>query len=382
MSRCQRRARAPTGFALVLGAGGGFGFERSTGLHVLGARSSGTASRTSYCGSVWLCELLRSQARDTNNPGAQMDLGPEDILLLISRDPEKTARRLSKVKARREAEARKKVAEDASRLLRSANARFRKAERSGDVAEAARLRLEGEERLKDLAAVDPAAWPWARWMYAVRDRDVLVPDGGQAPVYQGLRVGAPSPWNPEKLQLLVFGRVRGTEIGLREAGTANWSLQKLEQVANLFLAPEHLDPPWPADEEEASLRAAEVRVEHALRYGGNWTALSWTLADDAWLARAWAKLGRLVVTRMAAATSWYAEQQRVPVVGTLGLRVARGGQIRDGEVLPPTLAGWARFLELAPGSGVRFTELDEAGVYWFDRRIPRDLLVAAAEAAK
>jgi hypothetical protein len=121
-----------------------------------------------------------------------MDLGPEDILLLISRDPEKTSRRLSEVKARREAEARKKVAEDASRLLRSANARFRKAERSSDVAEAARLRLEGEERLKDLAAVDPAAWPWARWMYAVRDRDVLVPDGGQAPVYEGLRVGAQS----------------------------------------------------------------------------------------------------------------------------------------------------------------------------------------------
>jgi hypothetical protein len=311
-----------------------------------------------------------------------MDLGPEDILLLISRDPEKTSRRLSEVKARREAEARKKVAEDASRLLRSANARFRKAERSSDVAEAARLRLEGEERLKDLAAVDPAAWPWARWMYAVRDRDVLVPDGGQAPVYEGLRVGAPSPWNPEKLQLLAFGRVRGTEIGLRESGTANWSLQKLDQVANLFLAPEHLDPAWPADEEEASLRAAEVRVEHALRHGGNWTALSWTFADDAWLTRAWAKHGRLVVTRMAATTSWYAEQQRVPVVGPLGLRIARGGQIRDGEVLPPTLAGWARFLELAPGSAVRFTELDEAGVYWFDRRIPRDLLVAAAEAAK
>jgi hypothetical protein len=36
----------------------------------------------------WMTELLKSQSRDTNNPGAQMDLGPEDILLLISRDPE------------------------------------------------------------------------------------------------------------------------------------------------------------------------------------------------------------------------------------------------------------------------------------------------------
>jgi hypothetical protein len=104
-----------------------------------------------------MTELLKSQSRDTNNPGAQMDLGPEDIPLLISRDPEKTARRLAEVRARREAEARKKVAEDASKLLRSANARYRKAERTEDPTEAARLRLEGEDRLKDLANVDPSA---------------------------------------------------------------------------------------------------------------------------------------------------------------------------------------------------------------------------------
>jgi hypothetical protein len=49
-----------------------------------------------------------------------MELGPENIPLLISRDPEKTARRLAEVKARREAETKKKVAEDAARLLRGA----------------------------------------------------------------------------------------------------------------------------------------------------------------------------------------------------------------------------------------------------------------------
>lgn len=64
MSRCHLRARAPTGFARAFEAGGGFGFERSTGLHVLGARSSGTASRTSYCGSVWLCEVVVAQTED------------------------------------------------------------------------------------------------------------------------------------------------------------------------------------------------------------------------------------------------------------------------------------------------------------------------------
>ncbi|HNC98481.1 MAG TPA: helicase-related protein, partial [Myxococcota bacterium] len=42
----------------------------------------------------WMTQLLKSQDRDTNNPGAQMDLGPEEILLLISRDPEKTRAQL------------------------------------------------------------------------------------------------------------------------------------------------------------------------------------------------------------------------------------------------------------------------------------------------
>jgi hypothetical protein len=104
----------------------------------------------------WMTELLKSQERATNNPGAQMELGPEEILLLVSRDPSKTAARLAEVKARREAESRAKVARDGARLLRSINARLRKAERTEEPTEAARLRAEADDRLKDLARIDPA----------------------------------------------------------------------------------------------------------------------------------------------------------------------------------------------------------------------------------
>jgi hypothetical protein len=55
-------------------------------------------------------------------------------------------------------------------------------------------------------------------------------------------------------------------------------------------------------------------------------------------------------------------------------------------VIPPTLAGWRDFLALAPASGLKFGELEQAGLYWWDRRIPRTLLSAArddsAQAAK
>jgi superfamily II DNA or RNA helicase len=318
----------------------------------------------------WMTELLKSQARDTNNPGAQMELGPEEILLLVSRDPDKTAKRLADVRARREEEARKKVAEDAARMLRGANARFRKAERTGDPTEAARLRLEGEERLKDLARVDPAAWPWARWMYAVRDTEVLVPGGGEAPVFEGLRVALPSPWNPEKSQHVEFGRVKGEAIGVRESGTATWVEQGLEKVAALGIRPEHLDQPWPVEEAASGV---QVRLESVLRYSGSWPALGWSWASDAWLERVWTQHGEDIVRRLAAATSWYAEQQRVPLVRG-ALRVGRGVQLGQGAVLPPTLAGWRRFLALAPASGLRFGEIEEMALYWWDRKLPRDLL--------
>lgn len=329
----------------------------------------------------WMTELIRSQARDTNNPGAQMELGPEEILLLISRDPEKTARRLAEVRARREADARKKVAEDAARMLRGANARFRKAERAEDPAEAARLRQEGEERLKDLATVDPSAWPWATGMYGVRERDVLIPTGGEAPVHEGLRVGVPSPYNPDRIDYLEFGRIKDLAIGVREAGTAVWSEHTVDKVAAMGLAPEHVDAEFPEDEEARTDAAVALRIDQALRYGGNWTALGWTWASDAWLARTWARFGDKVVERLGQASSWYAGQQHVPALKAGGLAILQGAALRGSDVvvLPPTLAGWRDFLAMAPASGLKFGELEQAGLYWWDRRIPRTLLSAARE---
>jgi hypothetical protein len=330
----------------------------------------------------WMTELLRSQARDTNNPGAQMDLGPEEILLLISRDPEKTAKRLAEVKARREAEAKKKVAEDASRLLRSANARFRKAARTKDPSEAARLRLEAEARLEDLTQVDPAAWPWAKWMYAVRSSDMLVPIDGGAPVFEGLRIGRPNPWNPSRTDFAEFGRVVGTSVGVREVGSATWTPQTMEQVSALNLEPGHLEPEWPEDP-----RADQAIVEHIdqqLRYGGSFASLSWKLATDPWLTKVWQQHGSRIVKHLARARSWYAQNQKVPALVKGKLRIAQGAVLESSEVvvLPPTEAGWQSYLELAPASEMKFTELDQAGEYWWERRIPRDLLSKARTEAE
>jgi len=306
-----------------------------------------------------------------------MEMGPEELLLLISRDPEKTRQRLLTIKAKKEAESKAKAAQDAARLLRSINARFRKAERATDPEEARRLRLEAEERLGDLARVDADAWPWLKHSMVVRTREVLVPEAGM-PVYEGLKVGVPAKWNPERVEHAEFGRIDGVTVGVREAGAAGWSSVGLDRVAALDAQPEHLLLPWPESDEPAVERDLEARIG---RLYGDWKDLGWRFASTAFVERWWPRVAHRVVEKLAGAAGWYARQQKVPALVGGRLAVVGGPDLRRAEVLPPTEAGWRRLLELAPESGLKWTELAEAGEYWWARKIPRDLLARAESAA-
>ncbi len=326
----------------------------------------------------WMTELLRSQARDTNNPGAQMEMGPEELLLLISRDPEKTRQRLTAIRAKKQAEARAKAGEDASRLLRSINARFRKAERAADPLDAKRLRLEAEDRLADLSGVDAEAWPWLELAIIVRERELLVPMTGAMPVFAGLRVGVPAKWNPERVEHAEFGRITGTSIGVREAGGAGWTLVDMDRVASLGVEPEHLALPWPESDEPGVAADLEARIQ---RLYGDWRDLGWASASQTFVQKWWPRVAHQVVEKLAGSAGWYARQQKVPVLVAGALRVAGGDALRRGEVLPPTELGWRRFLELAPSSGLKWSELAEAGEYWWNNKLPRDVLSATKGAA-
>ena len=124
---------------------------------------------------------------------------------------------------------------------------------------------------------------------------------------------------------------------------------------------------WPIDEDAQTERAVTAHVASQLRYSGSWPSLGWTLASDAWLHVVWMRHGPQIVEAMAKASSWYAQQQKVPVVIDGSLRIASGAHLRGAVVLEPTLAGWQHFFELAPDSGLKFTELAQAGEYWWDR---------------
>ncbi len=331
----------------------------------------------------WMTQLLKSQDRDTNNPGAQMDIGPEETLLLISRDPEKTRVRLQEVKIRREAEAKAKVALEASRLLRSINARYRQAERSRDATESARLRGEAEARLKDLARTSPDAWPWMAQAEIVRERPVLVPDGG-GPIYEGLRLAIPSTWDKDRADHVEVGRPsREGGIGLRLAGSAQWTAAESKDDRLKALLPGNYNAGWSPTDEQDTLRDLQSRADRVLRQGGQIESLGWHLAPDAWVTRIWVQGGTVVLDALAKVPSYARSLVKIPALGLDGLRVVTGQQalaVPD-QVLPPTELGWRSYLSAAPAANLTFTQLQEVGRYWWNRTIPRDLLAATKDAA-
>jgi hypothetical protein len=315
----------------------------------------------------WMAALIESQARDTNNPGAQLELGPEEVLVLISRDPAATQRRPAEVRAKAEAAARAKVAEEAVRLLRSANTRFRQAEMKADPVEAARLRLEAEERIDDLQRVDPVAWPFAKLAYQARDHDLSWI--GQAPVWSGLRLALEVPGSgrryieigeTERASMLVLGR---------QAGMGQWgTLPK-----DLRIEPAAYDPAdWPADDDERT----QAYLQRA------WlTRKELRLAGEAWLDRWWPTIEPRL--RQNLQQAFYDRPELTPTANGQ-LYLDRSGRF-SAPLLLWTTSAWKRFVELGR-AGIearRFTwaELDTAAQGWWGRRFPRGISAEATDHA-
>jgi hypothetical protein len=331
----------------------------------------------------WLGELIKSQVRETNNPAAQQQLTPEDILLMISRNKEKTKKLLEEKRKRQAEEARARVAKEAGRIFRQAAGRFHDARLSADPEKAARLRDEGEQRLADLEQVSHDAWPWAPWMYTVRDTDVIVPENGGAPVYEGLRLARPRAGAPGELDFLEFGQIVSTEegekIGLRAAGSPGWQLVSYTgTLGGSPITPADLPrdggPMWPDDDDARTAAAIAKTLDEAIRYG-TFETLRWRGASDAWLEKWWPRFAERITEGLAASFRGV----KVPVVDDEGLAIGSGREIRGSVVLPPTRAGWQQYLELAPKSGESYTTLREMGLEWWDRKIPPNLLKEAKE---
>jgi hypothetical protein len=114
------------------------------------------------------------------------------------------------------------------------------------------------------------------------------------------------------------------------------------------------------------------------RYGARdtWKDLGWVHASDAFVEKAWGRFGGDVIDAMRRA-GWSATELKIPVLTGGSMSIGITGPFD--AVLPPTNTGWEEFLRLGPGSNAKWGELEEAGLFWWGRKIPRDLLAAARE---
>jgi hypothetical protein len=218
-------------------------------------------------------------------------------------------------------------------------------------------------------------------MYAVRDTEYIVPEDGSAPLYEGLRVSWPRAGNAELFDHLEFGRVISEAdadyIGRRAPGSGAWEMVKGMAQLRPENYPHESSPTWPADDDALTEAAIDRKIAATVERGKFFEDLQWEGASDAWLVRWWPRFAERIARAIAGST----RQEVVPVVvdGKLSLRSGEG--VLAGELLPPTRAGWERYLELAPASGHKFTELLDIGRFWWVRRIPQRLLSAEEQAA-
>ncbi|MFS8065297.1 MAG: SNF2-related protein [Byssovorax sp.] len=335
----------------------------------------------------WISSLLEGEDKDTNNPAAQSTLSRKELLVLISRDPEKTRLRLEAAEAEREEERKKKIAKSATDTLRAVANRFDRARTERDSTLAAEYLSVAKQKLASLAKVPPEVWPWAGWAMAAEQSPMLVPKEG-GPVYEGLRVAMPRVLDHSVIEFAEFGRIDGTTLGTRVAGAAHWEEIGMDQVVQLHLEPqmrvaEGSGPSWPTDDQAGVDKAMQDKWLPRFRHGAGaaeaWKALGWKRAPDSFVEAQWSRWGDEVARAMALTGSWAANLQ-VPAIR--GGRLVLGLTPPPSSVLPPTLAGWRRFLEMAPLSGEKFSVLEDAGLWWFGRRIPRNLLVVADDAPR
>lgn len=322
----------------------------------------------------WMTDLLHSQKRDTNNPGAQSDMGPEEILYLISRDPEATRARLEAVKAKMEEEARLKEGQEAARLLKSAYDRFRRAEVLGrsDPQEAAVLRANAEERLADLVHVRAESWPWLALAGEVRERRCainqfypfdVVPDKSRWLLTD--QVG-----NPLYVEALV------DELG--DIKIRQWDRVELKPVGKnastnrdgFSVTPAQYEPgTWPANEGAGMV----MWVNNA-----KWQ--TWAPFPTSWWDRWWPVVGEAILANAVG----YHPQWRLSLVpyvlpdGSLG-QLTVGGLNPSGipRVIPPTSAGWAQLLDVALKTPrLRWTEANRIAQAWWGQEFPKGHLTS------
>ena len=319
----------------------------------------------------WLGALLEGSDAIAN-PGAQLELGPEEVLLLISRTPEETRRKLDAIRAKAEEKRRREETERAYKLLASAAGQLAEARDSTSERRTERLRMGAEAAFDALGRVESDIWPWHGVIAEARRRRVseILSRTGCPPLFPGAWVRLDGKWY--EVGRLGWDRTERA-IWLREPASSTWTMHKAGATAGA--RPDDVVMRRPAEVAD-DWRSGVIRLVESTVYNPyrGWPAMGWSHAAPAWLREAWLVAGESVAEQ-ARRSIYYgsAPESRYPydVDGAIHIQ-RRGGAIPAGAVLlAPTDEGWRRWLDLAVGEDQSFELRAEAARWWWGRGLRR-----------
>ena len=355
-------------------------------FYLLSERSMDAVRFSMILGKLgWMKDILKSADRETNNPGAQAEMNPEELLLYLARDPEQARAAIEQQKKMLVEETRQRVRRQAWTSLRGLLMRAQSLARVTDEMQRTQIHNEMEELRGYLTQVPPETWPW-----------FFLADLAQA--------GTPMLFGPDwalpqggtifrEAQGVELGEVRGDFIGVRFFGDFRWhglSVEKLatgepgsvySRMKDLLgsLGPEDLRyavAVWNRSEDEQALalglRSAIDRVR-----SGDFDALGLDLASPRWRTWLWEHYRLALLDALGGAPASLAF--RVPIAPGAArppLQLVSGAELRSrlSDVLPLDPSHFTNYVDLAPTSGYKWAELNATSLAWWGRPFPRGIL--------
>lgn len=318
--------------------------------------------------------------------------------------PETRAKMLEQREARQkreEAERAERIRKQASKALREVDDLFRRADRESDPTLAGELRAEADAVLEALLSRIPTGLyggaPWHEHARRVRETSLFIPEQG-LPLMPGdaigvVRHGTPAPQLLTSLGMDPEGKERGAWFrGQNEVRPRHFiAIQTDLSQAKSFLVP----MAWPAEDPEALRADARQHFVERLYRLSDWLENGWGRVSADLRAAFWPDIEKGLLSRGTVSLSGWVygdtNKIRIPldVAGRL-VMMAKDSEAgvetvpSGARLIPPTEAGWSRFLALARQQGgqkpLSWTDFDAAARFWWqDRRFPRGFFKSGAE---
>ncbi|HNN91058.1 MAG TPA: SNF2-related protein [Pseudomonadota bacterium] len=353
----------------------------------------------------WMRDVLSSADRETNNPAAEQELTPEELLLLGSEDPEAGRQALDEVKRQREAEAERQTVQKAWETLATLARRIARVPTMRDPEAQTAENAAIQREIQELERIPAALWPWHFLLEAVRSRRRLAVDAESrvAAIEESLltRLSADDTMEAG----LEVGKVQGAEVAVRRHGTLEWTqipvgaLRGPTPDGGTWLA----GGPAPSDYDLAQSQAGKVPIldrhwswrqnpesDHSLVAAklsallGEGPvfigALKWQGASRTFRSSTWNSVADLAKAAVAKA-DFRPNPPAVPTRSSDGeLVVALPGSLGGNELMPWTEESFQEFVPMARramgtlgpnGVDLGWAELNQLALNWWQRPLPK-----------